>query len=161
MLFTHCDMFTAKCLIRINWFLIYCSETLKTFCNITPLFLAEIKIINCFMCYWSNWSKIFFSMHTLIAMIAPSCQLWEHAIGTKCRKEWKIIYTVGHKKEPTCFCLWISQKWTDFNAVFTVRFLNEWHVWRLELHLPHLINDATLPCESWKNENACEHNFSL
>jgi len=26
---------------------------------------------------------------------------------------------------------------------------------------PYLINVATLPCESRKNENACEHNFSF
>jgi len=28
-----------------------------------------------------------------------------------------------------------------------------------ELHPPHLINVATLPSESRKTENACEHNF--
>jgi len=32
---------------------------------------------------------------------------------------------------------------------------------RYELHPPHLINAATLPCESWKTKNACEHNFSF
>jgi len=26
---------------------------------------------------------------------------------------------------------------------------------------PHLINVATLPCESRNAENACEHNFSF
>jgi len=30
-----------------------------------------------------------------------------------------------------------------------------------ELNPPHLINDATLHCESRKAENACEHNFSF
>jgi len=28
-----------------------------------------------------------------------------------------------------------------------------------ELNPPHLINVATLPCESRKTENACKHNF--
>jgi len=28
-------------------------------------------------------------------------------------------------------------------------------------HPPHLIIVATLPCESRKTENACEHNFSF
>jgi len=32
--------------------------------------------------------------------------------------------------------------------------------WRYELYPPHLINHATLPCESRNTENACEHNFS-
>jgi len=30
-----------------------------------------------------------------------------------------------------------------------------------ELQPPHLINVATLPCESQKTENACEYNFSF
>jgi len=38
----------------------------------------------------------------------------------------------------------------DFNAVLTVRFLNERHMWRHKLHSTHLINAATLPCESRK-----------
>jgi len=29
-----------------------------------------------------------------------------------------------------------------------------------ELHPPHVINVATLPRESRKTKNACEHNFS-
>jgi len=69
-------------------------------------------------------------------------------------------YTVGHK-EPTYFCLWLRQKSTDFNVVFTVRFWNERYMWRYVLHPPYLINVATLPCESRKTENAREHNFSF
>jgi len=30
-----------------------------------------------------------------------------------------------------------------------------------ELHPPHITDVATLPCESRKTENACEHNFSF
>jgi len=41
----------------------------------------------------------------------------------------------------------------DFNAVFIVRFLNEWHLWRYELQTPHLISVPTLPCESQNTEN--------
>jgi len=32
---------------------------------------------------------------------------------------------------------------------------------RYELHPPHLVNDATLPCESQNTENAREYSFSL
>jgi len=32
---------------------------------------------------------------------------------------------------------------------------------KYELHPPHVINVATLPCESQNTENACEHNFSF
>jgi len=35
----------------------------------------------------------------------------------------------------------------DFNAVFTVRINDERHMWRYELHSPHLITVATLPCK--------------
>jgi len=42
-----------------------------------------------------------------------------------------------------------SQKSTDFNAAFTVRFRSERHMWRYEHHPPYLINVATLPCEIW------------
>jgi len=41
----------------------------------------------------------------------------------------------------------------DFNALFTVRFKNERHMRRYELHAPHLITVATLPCESQNTEN--------
>jgi len=41
----------------------------------------------------------------------------------------------------------------DFNAVFTVRFKNERHMRWYELHAPHLINVATLPCETQNTEN--------
>jgi len=37
----------------------------------------------------------------------------------------------------------------------------ERYVWRYELHPSHLINVATLLCESQNIENACEHNFSF
>jgi len=30
-----------------------------------------------------------------------------------------------------------------------------------ELHPPHLINIATLPCKSRNTESACEHDFSF
>jgi len=30
-----------------------------------------------------------------------------------------------------------------------------------ELHPPHLINVATVPCEIRNTKNACEHNFSF
>jgi len=42
---------------------------------------------------------------------------------------------------------------TDFNAVFTVRFRNERHMGQYELHPPHIINVATLPCEIQNTEN--------
>jgi len=67
------------------------------------------------------------------------------------------LYTMGHKKEPTYFCLQLRQKSMDF----TVIFWNERYTWSYERHPPHLINVATLPCEIWKTENACEHNFSF
>jgi len=35
----------------------------------------------------------------------------------------------------------------------TARFLNEWYMWQYELHPPHLINVATLPCESQNTKN--------
>ena len=57
------------------------------------------------------------------------------------------VYTVGHKKESTYFCLLLRQKSTDFNTVFTVRFKNKRHMWQYELHPPHLINVAALLCE--------------
>jgi len=60
---------------------------------------------------------------------------------------------VSHKKEPTYFACNFVKKSTDFNAVFTVRFVEERYMWLYELHLPHLINVATLLCESqnsWK-----------
>jgi len=43
----------------------------------------------------------------------------------------------------------------DFKALYKfciiiIIIINEWHMWRYELHLPHLINAATLPCESRK-----------
>jgi len=40
-----------------------------------------------------------------------------------------------------------------FNAVFTVRFSDERYMWWYELHPTHLINVATLPCESQRSEN--------
>ena len=43
-----------------------------------------------------------------------------------------------------------------FNAVFSVRFWNEQYMWRREIHPPHLINVAILPCESRNTENACK-----
>jgi len=36
---------------------------------------------------------------------------------------------------------------------FPVRFRNERHMWQYEFHPPHLINVATLPCESQNTEN--------
>ena len=39
------------------------------------------------------------------------------------------------------------QKSMDFNAVYTVRFINERHMRQRELHPPHLVNVATLLCE--------------
>jgi len=47
----------------------------------------------------------------------------------------------------------LYQKSTDFNAVFTVRFINERHMRQYELHPPHLISVATLPCERQNAEN--------
>jgi len=63
------------------------------------------------------------------------------------------MYTVSHKKEPNYFCLWLREKSTDFNAVSTIRINDEWYIWRYELHPPHLINVATLPCESRNSKN--------
>jgi len=42
---------------------------------------------------------------------------------------------------------------TDFNAVYTVRFRNERHMRQYELHPPHIVNVATLTCESQNTEN--------
>jgi len=44
-------------------------------------------------------------------------------------------------------------KLTDFNAVFTVGFNDERYMWWYEVHLPHLTNIATIPCESRKMKN--------
>jgi len=41
----------------------------------------------------------------------------------------------------------------DFNTVFTDGVNDEWHMWRYKLHPPHLINIATLPCETLNSEN--------
>jgi len=41
----------------------------------------------------------------------------------------------------------------DFNAVFTVSFNDERYIWRYQFHPPHLINVATIPCETQNNEN--------
>jgi len=65
----------------------------------------------------------------------------------------KCICTVNHKKEPTYFCLQLRQNSTEFNVVFIVRFSDERHMCRHELHPSHLINVATLPCESPKMKN--------
>jgi len=61
-----------------------------------------------------------------------------------------LFYTVRHKKGSNLFLSVILSKSTDFNVVFTVRFWNERYMWRCELHPPHLIDVATLPCESQK-----------
>jgi len=34
-------------------------------------------------------------------------------------------------------------------------------MWRYEVHPLHLINVATLPCESLNTKNAREHNFNI
>jgi len=42
------------------------------------------------------------------------------------------------------------------HAAYRIRiatFLNEWYMWQYELHPPHLINVATLPCESQNTKN--------
>jgi len=54
--------------------------------------------------------------------------------------------------------IFVYQKSMNFNVILSGRFWNEGHMWRCELHPPHLINAA---CESWKTENVCEHNFSF
>jgi len=41
----------------------------------------------------------------------------------------------------------------NFNTVFTVRLTNEGHMRRYDLHPPHLISVATLPCESQNTKN--------
>jgi len=41
----------------------------------------------------------------------------------------------------------------DFNAVFTDRFRNVRHMWEYKLYPPHLINVATLLCDSQNTEN--------
>ena len=41
----------------------------------------------------------------------------------------------------------------DFNTVFTVRVNDERYMWRYKLHPPHLINIATLPCDTLNSEN--------
>jgi len=53
-----------------------------------------------------------------------------------------------NKKDPELFLSITSSKSTDFNAVFTVRFKNKWHMCKYECHPPHLINGATLPCKN-------------
>ena len=72
------------------------------------------------------------------------------------------MYTVGHKKEPTYFCLQLCQKSTDFNSVFTDRFINERHhvtVWTSPSSptspKPNYV--AALPCESKNTENVVLH----
>ena len=59
-----------------------------------------------------------------------------------------LIYTLGHKKGANLFLSVTLSKIDGFNAVFTVRFRNEWHMRQYELHPPHVINVATLPCKS-------------
>jgi len=56
-------------------------------------------------------------------------------------------YTMGHKKRANLFLSVTSSKSTDFNAVFTDRFTNERLMRQYQLHPPHLISVATLPCE--------------
>jgi len=49
----------------------------------------------------------------------------------------------------------------NFNAVFTVRFRKEQHMWWHEFHPPHLINVATLPCYSWNTERHVNTNSAF
>ena len=57
------------------------------------------------------------------------------------------IYTVGHN---IFVCNFTENQQI---LIFTVRFRNEQHMRHYELHPPHLINVATLPCESQNTEN--------
>jgi len=44
-------------------------------------------------------------------------------------------------------------RFAGFSRLVATHFKNEWHVWWCELHQPHLINIATLPCERQNTEN--------
>jgi len=59
------------------------------------------------------------------------------------------------------FCLYLRQKWTDFNAVFTLVFRNERRMCWFEFHPAYLIIAPTLPCESRNTENTYVHKSSL
>jgi len=72
------------------------------------------------------------------------------------------FYTVGNKTGANLFLSVTSSKINGFRCSFlAVRFWNERYLWMHELLPPHLINGATQPCESRKNENACAQNFSF
>jgi len=90
------------------------------------------------------------------AQMAIFCVIFASCIFSEpCAAHFRhVFYTVSHKKtEPTYFCLLLREKSTDFNAVSTVRINDERHMWRHELHPPHLISVATLPCESQNSKN--------
>jgi len=83
----------------------------------------------------------------------PPCQI-QVAPSVQRRKVWLTATTPwAVKTEPIYFCLSLREKSTDFNAVFTVRINDERYMWQYELHPPHLINVATLPCESRNSKN--------
>jgi len=93
--------------------------------------------------------------------ILPSLQiLWTLKFQNK--QDWltetarpmRLTYTPwAIKTEPTYFCLWLREKSTHFNTVFTLRFSDEQYTWRYKIHPPRLISVATLPCESRNSEN--------
>ena len=64
-----------------------------------------------------------------------------------------MIYTVNHKNGANLFLSVTSWKINGFNAVFSVRFSDERCTLQCELRPPHLINVATLRCESRNSEN--------
>jgi len=64
-----------------------------------------------------------------------------------CTTTWAI------KRSQLIFVRNFFQKSKDFDALFIDRLINERHMWQYELHPPHLINVATLACESQNAEN--------
>jgi len=87
--------------------------------NVAPLHLWGRLLPNSLNTRKSSPDWMPRSIYESRAFCQPSrwwCELMNSG-GTVAR--WKLV---GHKKKPTCFCLQLRQKWTDFNAVFTLRF---------------------------------------
>jgi len=126
-----------------------------------------------------KWVSVFGENHfTWMRVIAPTCctERCTAFIGPPCRQQHYVMvitvtkqtkctsmllnlcntYIVSHKKGANLFLSATSSKFNRFNAVFSVRFNDEWHMWWYELYPPHLITVATLPCESRKMKNVLQ-----
>ena len=80
---------------------------------------------------------------TLVVGVSQTLRCWTEGA----------TYTVSHKKWSQLIFVCNFVKSTDFNAVFTIVINDERYMWWYKLRPPHLINVATIPCESQNSEN--------